>query len=141
MFQTYSCGRLIKLIDDEMRKNANNAMRSQDMTMSQFGALLELSKAPEQQRPLKELEQRLHVAQSTAAGIVSRLEQKGFVEALSDASDRRVKLVRLTPAGRGCVARAEKDMEQAEQALLSCLTAAEREIFCVLLQKICSSLR
>ena len=45
MMQSDSCGKLMKLISDEMRKNANNAMRSQDMTMSQFGALLELNQA------------------------------------------------------------------------------------------------
>lgn len=141
MIQPDSCGKLIKQISDAMRKSANNAMRGQDMTMSQFGALLELSQAPEGQRSLKELEQGLHVAQSTAAGIICRLEQKGFVESFGDGADRRVKLVRITPGGRACVAGAEKDMERAEQMLLSALTETEREIFHVLLQKVCGSLR
>lgn len=140
MMQPDSCGKLIKLISDEMRKNANNAMRSQDMTMSQLGALLELNQAPEKQRSLKELEQSLHVAQSTVAGIISRLEQKGFVEAFGDAADRRIKLVRITPAGCECVVNAEKDMAHAEQKLLSALTETEREIFYVLLQKVRNSL-
>lgn len=140
MMQSDSCGKLMKLISDEMRKNANNAMRSQDMTMSQFSALLELNQAPEKQRSLKELEQSLHVAQSTVAGIISRLEQKGFVEAFGDAADRRIKLVRITPAGCECVVNAEKDMAQAEQKLLSALTETEREIFYVLLQKVRNSL-
>jgi len=116
-------------------------MRSLDMTMSQFGALLELSQAPELQRSLKELEQSLHVAQSTAAGIISRLEQKGFVESFGDAADRRIKLVRITPAGCKCVTDAEKDMLQAERKLLSALTETEREIFFVLLQKVRNSLQ
>lgn len=140
VMQTDSCGRLIKLISDEMRKNANNAMRSQDMTMSQFGALFELDHAPEKQRSLKELEQSLHVAQSTVAGIISRLEQKGFVEAFGDAADRRVKLVRITPAGRECVAREENNMAEAEEKLLSGLTETERAIFYTLLKKVRDSL-
>lgn len=141
MVPTNLCGKLIKQISDEMQKNANNAMRSLDMTMSQFGALLEIHQAPERQKSLKELEQSLHVAQSTVAGIISRLEQKGFVEAFGDAADRRVKLVRITPAGCECVADAEKDMVQAEQRLLSALTETEREIFYVLLQKVRNSLQ
>lgn len=141
MMQPDSCGKLIKQISDEMRKNANNAMRSQDMTMSQLGALLELSSAPEKQRSLKELEQSLHVAQSTVVGIIRRLEQKGFVESFGDSSDRRVKLVRITPAGFSCIAYAEQDMVQAEQKLLSALTETEREIFYVLLQKVRNSLQ
>ncbi len=140
MARQESWGKLIKQISDVMRKNANNAMRSQDMTISQMVALLELEETPEKQRSLKELEQCLHVAQSTAAGIVSRLEQKGFVKTLGDAEDRRVKLVQITPAGRMHVADAKKDMSQAEQKLLSALTDAERDIFYVLLQKVCRSL-
>ncbi|MDE7219634.1 MAG: MarR family transcriptional regulator [Oscillospiraceae bacterium] len=141
MTQSNSCGLLIKQINDEMRKQANNAMRSQDMTMSQSGALLELNRAPEKQRSLKELEQSLHVAQSTVVGIISRLEQKGLVESFGDATDRRIKLVRITSAGQECVAGAEKHMEEAEKHLLSALTETEREIFYVLLQKVRNSLQ
>ena len=57
MARQESWGKLIKQISDVMRKNANNAMRSQDMTISQMVALLELEETPEKQRSLKELEQ------------------------------------------------------------------------------------
>ena len=140
MRQPDSCGKLIKLINDEMRKNANNAMRSQNMTMSQLGALLELDQAPEKRRSLKELEQSLHVAQSTAAGIVVRLEQKGLVEGVGDAEDRRIKRVRMTPAGEECIRTALHFREEAETQLLSGLTEAERNIFYMLLKKVRDSL-
>lgn len=42
--------------------------------MAQCGALLILNEAPQKQMALKELEKQLRVAQSTAAGIVNRLE-------------------------------------------------------------------
>lgn len=48
---------------------------------------------------MKELERYFGVAQSTIAGVVSRLEQKGFVEAFGDAADKRIKVVHITPAG------------------------------------------
>ena len=83
------CGKLIKQISDEMQKNANNALRSQNMTVTQMETLIELESIPEKQCTLKELEQRLHVAQSTTAGIVTRLEQKGCVEGFGDPADRR----------------------------------------------------
>ena len=76
MEQQRDCGLLMKQIHDEMRKNANNALRPQGITLVQLDALTKLDQAPEGQRSLKELEQILHVAQSTAAGIVARLEQK-----------------------------------------------------------------
>ena len=56
---------------------------------------------------MKEIERHFQVAQSTVAGIVVRLERKGFVEAAGDRSDRRIKLVRLTAEGEGCCKKAE----------------------------------
>ena len=134
------CGLLIKQIHDELRKNANNAMRSQDMTMAQLEVLVQLEQAPEGQHSLKELEQILHVAQSTAAGIISRLEQKGFVEGLGDAEDRRIKRVQITPAGVDCVRTALHHRAEAEGLILSNLTEAERNIFYMLLKKVRDSL-
>lgn len=134
------CGMLIKQINDELRKNANNALRSQGLTIAQLDALVELEQAPEGQRSLKELEQILHVAQSTAAGIVVRLEQKGLVEGVGDAEDRRIKRVRMTPAGEECIRTALHFREEAETQLLSGLTEAERNIFYMLLKKVRDSL-
>lgn len=140
MVESDSCGKLLKQINDELTKNANNAMRSQDMTVAQLDALMELDKASGKQRSLKELEQSLHVAQSTVVGIVSRLERKGLVEAFGDAADRRVKLVRITPAGSECIANAKQFMLDEEKKILSGLTETEQGIFLVLLQKVHSSL-
>lgn len=140
MEKTWDCGLLLKQINDELRKNANNALRSQGMTLAQLEALVELESAPERQRSLKELEQILRVAQSTAAGIIARLEQKGFAEGFGDAEDRRVKLVRLTPAGIECVRTALHFRAEAEEKLLSGLTETERTIFYTLLKKVRDSL-
>lgn len=140
MEERRDCGLLIKQINDELRKNANNALRPQGMTMAQLDALVELDRAPDRQRSLKELEQLLHVAQSTAAGIIARLEQKGLVEGFGDAEDRRIKLVRLTPAGSECVRAALHHRAEAEENLLSGLTETERDIFYSLLKKVRASL-
>lgn len=134
------CGALLKKINDELEKNANNALRARDLTFSQLGALLELSAAPEGRLPLKELERKLHVAQSTAAGIVSRLERKGLVEPFGDAEDRRVKIVQLTPEGLARLREADQHRTQAEERLLSGLTQTEQGIFYSLLKKVCDSL-
>lgn len=141
MMEMRDCGKLIKQISDEMRKNANNDMRAQNITMVQMAALLELNATPEKQLSLKELEQRLHVAQSTAAGIVTRLEQKGFAEGFGDAADRRIKLVRITDLGLACVLSAKQGMERAESKLLAGLTETEQEIFYSLLKKVCDTLK
>lgn len=140
MEKPQDCGLLIKQINDELRKNANNALRSRDLTIAQLDTLVALDQAPEGQRSLKELEHLLHVAQSTTAGIVVRLEQKGLVEGVGDAEDRRIKRVRITPAGKECIRTALHFREEAEAQLLSGLTEGERDIFYTLLKKVRDSL-
>lgn len=140
MEKARDCGLLLKQIHDEMSKNANNALRSQNITLAQLEVLDLLDQAPEGRYSLKELEQILHVAQSTAAGIISRLEQKGFVAGYGDAADRRIKRVQITPAGVECVRTALHHRAEAEEVLLSNLTEAERNLFYMLLKKVRDSL-
>ena len=134
------CGGLIKQISDEMQKKANNAMRSYNITLAQLGALIELERAPAGQRSLKELEKLLHVAQSTAAGIIARLEQKGFVQGFEATDDRRVKLVRITPDGQACVHNSLQKRNVAEEELLGGLTEAKQKQFYILLKKVRDSI-
>ena len=140
MLNRNTCGSLLKQIHDELEQQANNALRPHDLTMAQVGVLLALTEADDGQRSLKELEQILHVAQSTAAGIVSRLEQKGLVEAAGNPSDRRIKMVRLTQAGRACCQDAKRNMAQTEARILSGLTETEQSLFLLLLKKVRDSL-
>lgn len=140
MEKRQDCGLLIKQINDKLQKDANNALRSQGITITQLEALVELDRAPGGQRALKELEQILRVAQSTAAGIIARLEQKGFAEGFGDAGDRRIKRVRITPAGAACVCAALHHRVEVEEMLLSGLTETERDSFYTLLKKVRDSL-
>ncbi len=136
MQKNYLCGALIKQIHDEIEKKANALLRQQDLTLSQMNVLMELEAAPARQLSLKELESLLHVAQSTAAGIVVRLEQKGFVESVTDENDRRVKKVSITPSGLACCRNASSDVTDMEERLLSGLTESEQTLFRELLEKV-----
>lgn len=131
-----TCGAMLKQINDEMEKNANHLLKSQDLTMSQVGILLALNVAENHQLSLKEIEHIIHVAQSTAVGIVKRLKQKGFVECFGSLEDKRIKIVRITSLGMECCQVAEKGMQQAEEQLLYGLTETEKDIFKSLLVKI-----
>lgn len=135
-----TCGAMIKQIHDELEKRANNALRPHNLTMAQMSVLLALNDVVDKQIPLKNLEQIFHVAQSTAAGIVSRLEQKGLIEALGDPGDRRIKKVQITEKGRERCREAEQHMEQTEERILSKLTETEQVILLTLLQKVRDSL-
>lgn len=136
-----SCGMYIKQINSVLEKNANNTLRKQDLTFAQVSALLAIRDFPKQKISMKELEKLLHVAQSTTAGIINRLEQKGLVTGFGDSSDKRIKLVQMTPLGETYCKEAEQNMKEAEERLLSGLTETERGIFKSLLQKVRDTLQ
>ena len=129
-------GILFKHIHDALYKSSNNRLRLNNLTLSQMGLLMNLEHRPSGMASMKELEQLLHVAQSTVVGIVSRLEQKEFVSSHEDAHDRRVKLVELTEKGGRTCEQAKKYMEQDQTWLLHGFDEAEKEQLYEFLQRV-----
>lgn len=140
MGQNNRCGTYIKHISDVLQRNCNNALQVKGLTMSQLSVLHQLDNTLDGEMPLKELEKQLQVAQSTAAGIISRLEQKGFVEGYGSGEDKRIKIVRITNAGRDCFAESQIHATESEAQLLSALTDEERILFNALLKKVSENL-
>ena len=134
------CGFHIKHINDVLQRDCNNSLKAVGLTMSQLTVLHQLERSTSGEMTLKELEKQLQVAQSTAAGIISRLEQKGFVEAGGSGTDKRIKIVRITSAGGACLAEAQVHAEDSEAHLLSALTEEEQSLFNCLLKKVSESL-
>ena len=88
--QGKNCGELIKHIHCAMQKDANNELRAEDLTFAQVHLLFTLQRQPDGTCPLKGLEKKMGVAQSTTAGLVKRSAEKGFVELLDDPRSRAV---------------------------------------------------
>ena len=91
--------RKLKTIDESFKKKANNDLLEMDLTVAQHHTLVYLVHQPEHTAELKAIEREFRVSQPTVAGIAQRLEAKGYVEALGNPRDKRVKLIRLTPQG------------------------------------------
>lgn len=135
-----SCSVLLKQIHDVQEKNINNTLRNLDLTFSQINVLRALVHSADKQMSLKELEKILHVAQSTTARIVTKMESKGLIDSFGDASDKRIKYIRLTQYGEQYSSNAKQKLEEEETRLLSSLTETEKMVFISLLQKITSNL-
>lgn len=131
-----SCGMLIKQINSELEKKANNALRADNLTMSQIGVLIELNETADGKMDMKQVEKKVHVAQSTLAGIAVRLEEKGFITSMVSPDDRRVKVIQITDEGKKCCEKAKTNADEAEAGLLHSLTDTEKEILFSLLLKV-----
>ena len=140
MEDNLSCSILLKQLHDVQEKNINNTLRNLDLTFSQINVLRALVHSADKQMSLKELEKILHVAQSTTARIVTKMESKGLIDSFSDVSDKRIKYIRLTQYGEQYSSNAKQKLEEEETRLLSSLTETEKIVFVSLLQKIASNL-
>jgi DNA-binding MarR family transcriptional regulator len=77
--------------------------------------------------PMSRLADQLGVAFSNLTGIVSRMEERGIVERVHDAEDRRVVLAQLTPVGRDVVHKVEATRLEHMRQLVGALTADEQQ--------------
>lgn len=129
-------GWYIKVIDNALEKEANANLQRLNLTMQQNRVLIHLAHAPEHTLPLKALEEHFSAAQSTVAGLASRLEKKGLVEPVSDPSDKRIKRIRLTDEGLRLHAISRQDVISSEERLTALLTDEEKDVLLTCLRKL-----
>ena len=134
-------GWYIKRIDNAIAKHIRRSMDDHQLTMQQSRLLVMLSLAPQFTLTLKELEKRFGAAQSTVAGLVSRMEKKALVQPVSTPGDKRIKRICLTEAGHEMFRSRHDDMVRFDEKLTSLLTDAEKEQLLVLLQKLYEAIR
>jgi DNA-binding MarR family transcriptional regulator len=112
----------LSLVIARLRGVWHRRMRALDLTPPQSICLRKLADGP---LPIGSVADVLMCDASTMTGIADRLEERRLVERQIDPSDRRVKLLALTPAGRHLVASIDAPFS-AELDGLSRLSAAER---------------
>ena len=134
--QLFNAGRLLKQINDQLEKNANNNLREIGLTVSQLNVLRHLNHAEDGRLTMKEVEKKLHVAQSTATGIAMRLELKGLITARGDESDHRIKVIEITEEGRSVCLKAKSFIIETETRLLNALDEEDRAHFVEMLRKV-----
>lgn len=127
---------LIKQLNDAIERRANNSLRQNGLTMVQMWVLLSLNDKAGKTYSFKELERILGVAQSTCAGIINRLAVKKLVDCFIDPDDKRMKLVRITPAGEKCCQDAMQNIKELEETMFRGLSEEEQAALNSLLQRI-----
>lgn len=109
------------LVEGEVRRRLRDSFA---LTLPRFDLMAQLERTPEG-LTLGDLSRRLMVSNGNVTGLVERLVEAGQVERVPHAVDRRVVLVRLTPAGRGAFARMARVHEGWIGELFAGLSAAE----------------
>lgn len=136
MNEINTCGMLMRQIHNALEKRVNNQLKAKGLTLSQMSALIEILNTPARKLTFKELEKCLSLAQSTTAGLISRLEQKKLVSVSGDTNDKRIKYVEITSLGEQFCNEAKQEMELTEKMLMKNLSAAERKSLLSLLEEV-----
>lgn len=123
----HDIGMLIKQLYDAKEKRANEKLKQFGLTFSQFRLLIYIHEQGEVS--LKEMEHYFSLTQQTVAGIIKRLEEKGFVITCADSSDKRAKNVQMTEKGDDSYQKAIACYQQAQDLLIQDFSTAEKNEF------------
>lgn len=118
-------GYLIKSINDKLEARADAELKQFNLTMSQCRVFLYLSSRGGQATQ-KEIEIFLDVAHPTVVGLVSRMEQNGYVTCWP-CEDGRNKYVKLTPQAEAIDKDMQRNQLENEERLLAPLSPEDRE--------------
>jgi DNA-binding MarR family transcriptional regulator len=108
---------------------------AQDGTRRQHYVVL-ASLAEQGQASQADLGRRLWIDRSDLHAILNDLEQRGWVARVRDDQDRRRNVVTLTRPGRAALARLDRRVQAAQDALLAPLPADERSELLRLLDRV-----
>ena len=112
----------------------DNALETMDLTAAQGHIMAYLAHAKEAPCP-RDLEAEFHLTHPTVSGLLSRLEQKGFIELRMDPEDRRCKRIYVREKGLQCHELMHKTILENERRMTDGFTPEEKEVFSDLLQR------
>lgn len=83
----------------------------------------------------RDLEDFFDLSHPTVSGLLSRMEDKGFIRLLPDGRDRRVKRIHLLEKGEACSKRIRECIRENEACFISGFSPEEAELFQSFLQR------
>lgn len=83
----------------------------------------------------RDIENEFHLSHPTVSGLLSRLEQKDFIELRTDENDRRIRRIYVLPKGKECHDRMHRIIMDNESRMVAGFTEEERAQFAALLTR------
>ena len=126
-------------IMNQLRETGHRLHHLSEGRASQKNILILLSKTgPLTQR---ELTERLRVQPASSSEILTKMEQSGWICRQPSEEDRRTMDVSLTDTGMQAAAEAEKQVQEVQRDMLSCLSGEEKAVLLPILEKLNQSWR
>lgn len=130
-------GHLIRRVQQVSTALFTSECAVHDLTSVQYAALMMIREHPG--LDATRLSSLIAFDRSTIGGVLDRLEAKTWISRHASPSDRRARLLRLTPAGRSLLKRVEPAVLRVQQRMLEPLSVEERSTVVQLLAKLATA--
>ena len=127
-------GHLVRILHCCTSQTMTEALSSMDLTSAQ-GHLMGFLAHCENPPCARDIEEAFHLSHPTVSGLLSRLEQKGFVILETDPADRRSRRIVISPKGMQCHERMLGVICDHENRIVRGFTPEERVQFAAFLQR------
>ena len=127
-------GHLIRVLHWSTHQSMSGALEKMELTAAQGQVMGYLARAKQPPCP-RDIEAEFQLTHPTVSGLLSRLEQKNFIELRTDPEDRRCKRIYVLPKGRECQETMYRIILENESRLVQDFTAEEQELFAGLLRR------
>ena len=129
-------GFLIKLIYDAINRQINRELSADNLTNSQSAVLAFLYSRGDRDTTFSDVQEFLNVSHPTVAGLIRRMEKKGFVKVTVSDEDHRARLLHLESKTRERMSNAVSPTRKMEELLTQGLTETERRQLVSLLNRV-----
>ena len=116
-----------------IRTSADSRLRELELSLPAYKLLRVLENS---EQSMREVSDALHVSPRTVTDMIDGLEARGLVARGPHPADRRVTLLRLTPAGSRQLAAAAALAEQSHRAAMSALSTQDQDTLRGLLDRV-----
>ena len=127
-------GHLIRVLDNATAQAMTNALASMDLTGAQGRIMGYITHREEPPCP-KDVEETFQLSHPTVSGLLSRLEQKGFIQLRPDEKDRRCKRIYLLEKGRQLDETMHQTIRNIEETLVQDFSEEEKQQFAAFLTR------
>ena len=134
IFLKYPYGYLLRILHRCTDLTMTGALETMELTAAQGRIMAFLAHQTQPPCP-RDVEAEFQLSHPTVSGILSRLEQKGFLELRTDPEDRRCKRIYILPKGRQCHELMHSIILENEARIVSGFTPEEQAQFAALLQR------
>ncbi len=134
IFLKYHYGHLLRILHWCTDQAMTSALETMELTAAQGHIMGYLAHKQEPPCP-RDVEAEFHLSHPTVSGLLSRLEQKGFIELRTDPDDRRCKRIYILEKGHQCHDLMHHTIQTNERRIVEGFTPEEQEQFAALLQR------